>query len=145
MYDRDARGGRRPLAPCLGRDRARRRRQDLNIARPRGGREGRRVGPVPARFRGEPDRRRSPTAGRCEMIERIIRASVAARGLVVAAALILALVGIYAVRTTPVDDLPDPSAVQVILRTTHSRHDTARVMRRLQVLESVRRSVSTPV
>src|SRR3546814_13460398 len=53
------------------------------------------------------------------MLERIIRASVAARGLVVAAALILALVGIYAVRTTPVDALPDLSDVQVIIRTTY--------------------------
>ena len=41
------------------------------------------------------------------MIARIIRASVAARGLVVAAALILTLLGIAAVRTTPVDALPD--------------------------------------
>ncbi|BBE33056.1 efflux RND transporter permease subunit [Sphingosinicella microcystinivorans] len=53
------------------------------------------------------------------MIERIIRASVAARGLVVAAALILALIGIAAVRTTPVDALPDLSDVQVIIRTTY--------------------------
>ena len=53
------------------------------------------------------------------MIERIIRASVAARGLVVAAALILTLIGIAAVRTTPVDALPDLSEVQVIIRTTY--------------------------
>src|SRR3546814_12361102 len=53
------------------------------------------------------------------MLERIIRASVAARGLVVAAALILALVGLYAVRTPPVDALPDLSDVQVIIRTTY--------------------------
>ncbi|WP_432768407.1 MAG: efflux RND transporter permease subunit [Sphingopyxis sp.] len=53
------------------------------------------------------------------MIERIIRASVAARGLVVAAALILTLIGIAAVRTTPVDALPDLSDVQVIIRTTY--------------------------
>ena len=53
------------------------------------------------------------------MIERIIRASVAARGLVVAAALILTLLGIVAVRTTPVDALPDLSDVQVIIRTTY--------------------------
>ncbi len=53
------------------------------------------------------------------MIERIIRASVAARGLVVAAALILALIGVAAVRTTPVDALPDLSDVQVIIRTTY--------------------------
>ncbi|MBU0864759.1 MAG: efflux RND transporter permease subunit [Alphaproteobacteria bacterium] len=53
------------------------------------------------------------------MIERIIRASVAARGLVIAAALILTLVGIAAVRTTPVDAIPDLSDVQVIIRTTY--------------------------
>lgn len=53
------------------------------------------------------------------MIERIIRASVAARGLVIAAALILTLIGIAAVRTTPVDALPDLSDVQVIIRTTY--------------------------
>jgi len=54
------------------------------------------------------------------MIERIIRSSVAARGLVVAAALILTLLGIAAVRTTPVDALPDLSDVQVIIRTTYA-------------------------
>ncbi|WP_439569631.1 efflux RND transporter permease subunit [Sphingopyxis sp.] len=53
------------------------------------------------------------------MIERIIRASAAARGLVVAAALILTLLGIAAVRTTPVDALPDLSDVQVIIRTSY--------------------------
>ncbi len=53
------------------------------------------------------------------MIERIIRASVAARGLVLAIALILTLLGIAAVRTTPVDALPDLSDVQVIIRTTY--------------------------
>ncbi|KGB56013.1 Heavy metal efflux pump CzcA precursor [Sphingopyxis sp. LC81] len=54
------------------------------------------------------------------MIARIIRASVAARGLVVAAALILTLLGIAAVRTTPVDALPDLSDVQVIVRTSYA-------------------------
>ncbi|WP_374525183.1 efflux RND transporter permease subunit [Sphingopyxis sp.] len=53
------------------------------------------------------------------MIAKIIRASVAARGLVVAAALILTLLGIAAVRTTPVDALPDLSDVQVIIRTSY--------------------------
>ena len=53
------------------------------------------------------------------MIARIIRASVAARGLVLAAALILTLIGIAAVRSTPVDALPDLSDVQVIIRTTY--------------------------
>ncbi|NBW75757.1 MAG: efflux RND transporter permease subunit [Sphingomonadaceae bacterium] len=52
------------------------------------------------------------------MIEWIIRASAKARGLVVVAALVLTIVGIGAVRTTPVDALPDLSDVQVIIRTT---------------------------
>src|SRR3546814_16811992 len=54
------------------------------------------------------------------MIAKIIRASVAARGLGVAAALILTLLGIAAVRTTPVAALPDLSDVQVIIRTTYA-------------------------
>ena len=53
------------------------------------------------------------------MIEWIIRASVKARGLIVVAALVLTVVGIGAVRTTPVDALPDLSDVQVIIRTTY--------------------------
>ena len=52
------------------------------------------------------------------MIAWIIRASVKARGLVALVALILTLLGIAAVRTTPVDALPDLSDVQVIIRTT---------------------------
>ena len=53
------------------------------------------------------------------MIEWIIRASVKARGLVVVAALVLTAIGVAAVRTTPVDALPDLSDVQVIIRTTY--------------------------
>ena len=53
------------------------------------------------------------------MIERIIRASVKARVFVVLAALALAAAGLWAVRTTPVDALPDLSDVQVIIRTTY--------------------------
>ena len=52
------------------------------------------------------------------MIEWIIRASVKARWLIVVAAMALTLIGIGAVRTTPVDALPDLSDVQVIIRTT---------------------------
>ena len=52
------------------------------------------------------------------MIAAIIRASVKARFLVLLAALVLVVVGIGAVRTTPVDALPDLSDVQVIVRTT---------------------------
>ncbi len=53
------------------------------------------------------------------MIERIIRASVRARGFVLLAALALVVIGIGAVRTTPVDALPDLSDVQVIIRTSY--------------------------
>ena len=53
------------------------------------------------------------------MIEWIIRASVKARTLIVIAALLLTVIGIGAVRTTPVDALPDLSDVQVIIRTTY--------------------------
>ena len=53
------------------------------------------------------------------MIEAIIHWSVKTRGLVVVAALVLTVIGIGAVRTTPVDALPDLSDVQVIIRTTH--------------------------
>lgn len=53
------------------------------------------------------------------MIEWIIRASVKARGLIVVAALVLTVIGIGALRTTPVDALPDLSDVQVIIRTTY--------------------------
>ena len=53
------------------------------------------------------------------MIEWIIRASVRARGLVVIASLVLTVIGIGAVRTTPVDALPDLSDVQVIIKTSY--------------------------
>jgi Cu(I)/Ag(I) efflux system membrane protein CusA/SilA len=53
------------------------------------------------------------------MIAAIIRWSVANRMLVVAAALALAIAGAIAVRTTPVDALPDLSDVQVVIRTTY--------------------------
>ena len=53
------------------------------------------------------------------MIEAIIRWSVKTRSLVVVIALVLTVIGIGAVRTTPVDALPDLSDVQVIIRTTY--------------------------
>ena len=52
------------------------------------------------------------------MIAAIIRASVRARNLVLVAALVLTAFGVAAVRTTPVDALPDLSDVQVIIRTS---------------------------
>ena len=53
------------------------------------------------------------------MIEAVIRASVKARGLLIVAALVLTIIGIGAVWTTPVDALPDLSDVQVIIRTSY--------------------------
>lgn len=53
------------------------------------------------------------------MIAAIIRWSIANRFLVVLAALILAVAGALAIRSTPVDALPDLSDVQVVVRTTY--------------------------
>jgi len=53
------------------------------------------------------------------MIAGVIRWSVANRLMVVLAALALAIAGAIAVRTTPVDALPDLSDVQVVIRTTY--------------------------
>ncbi|MBL8552203.1 MAG: efflux RND transporter permease subunit [Hyphomonadaceae bacterium] len=53
------------------------------------------------------------------MIAAVIRWSVANRLLVVLAALALAFAGAIAVKTTPVDALPDLSDVQVVIRTTY--------------------------
>ncbi|MBN8501219.1 MAG: efflux RND transporter permease subunit, partial [Sphingomonadales bacterium] len=53
------------------------------------------------------------------MIAAIIRASVRVRNLVLLAALVLTIAGVAAVRSTPVDALPDLSDVQVIIRTSY--------------------------
>ena len=52
------------------------------------------------------------------MIARIIEASVRLRILVLLGALVLIVIGIAALRSTPIDALPDLSDVQVIVRTT---------------------------
>ena len=52
------------------------------------------------------------------MIARLIRWSVANRFLVLVASVFLAAWGVYSLRQTPVDALPDLSDVQVIIRTT---------------------------
>ncbi len=54
------------------------------------------------------------------MIAAVIRWSVKARGLIALAALVLTVIGIGAMRTTPVDALPDLSDVQVIIRTSYA-------------------------
>lgn len=53
------------------------------------------------------------------MIERVIRASVENRVLILFGALLLAIAGIVAVLKTPVDALPDLSDVQVIIKTDY--------------------------
>jgi Cu(I)/Ag(I) efflux system membrane protein CusA/SilA len=53
------------------------------------------------------------------VIARVIEASIRTRGLVLLAALALAIAGVWAIRTTPVDALPDLSDVQVIIRTSY--------------------------
>ena len=53
------------------------------------------------------------------MIAALIRASVRARVFVLLAALALLVVGVIAVRSTPVDALPDLSDTQVIIRTSY--------------------------
>jgi Cu(I)/Ag(I) efflux system membrane protein CusA/SilA len=53
------------------------------------------------------------------VIASIIRASIKGRNLVIAAALVLTAIGIAAVRTTPIDALPDLSDVQVVIRTSY--------------------------
>lgn len=53
------------------------------------------------------------------MIETVIRASVGARMLILLLASAIVAAGFWAVRTTPVDALPDLSDVQVIIRTAY--------------------------
>ena len=53
------------------------------------------------------------------MIETVIRASVGARMLILLLAGAIVAAGFWAVRTTPVDALPDLSDVQVIIRTAY--------------------------
>ncbi|MSR13640.1 MAG: efflux RND transporter permease subunit [Gammaproteobacteria bacterium] len=52
------------------------------------------------------------------MIARLIRASIEQRAIVLTLSLFLAAWGIWAVRSTPIDALPDLSDVQVIIRTS---------------------------
>ena len=53
------------------------------------------------------------------MIARLIRWSIANRFLVLLAAGLVAVAGVWAVRTTPLDAIPDLSDTQVIIRTTY--------------------------
>ncbi len=53
------------------------------------------------------------------MIAAIIRASIANRVIILALALIMGVTGVWAIRNTPVDAIPDLSDVQVIVRTPY--------------------------
>src|SRR3546814_14534975 len=53
------------------------------------------------------------------MIARIIEGSIANRLFIVLASIVIALAGFWAVRTTPVDALPDLSDVQVVIRSNY--------------------------
>ncbi len=53
------------------------------------------------------------------MIARIIESSIANRMFIVLASIAIALAGFWAVRTTPVDALPDLSDVQVVIRSNY--------------------------
>lgn len=53
------------------------------------------------------------------MIEAVIRGSIANRFIVLALAAMLAFAGIWAIRNTPVDAIPDLSDVQVIIKTSY--------------------------
>ena len=52
------------------------------------------------------------------LVARIIRASLAHRAVLLFMAVVLAVLGVYAIRAMPIDALPDLSDVQVIVRTT---------------------------
>ena len=54
------------------------------------------------------------------MIPAIIRASIANRVIILALAAMMAVAGIWAIRATPVDAIPDLSDVQVIVRTPYA-------------------------
>ncbi len=64
-------------------------------------------------------RKRCTITGSITMIEGLIRWSIHNRVLVLMASLALAVAGIYAVRNTPVDAIPDLSDVQVIIKTSY--------------------------
>ncbi|WP_026481099.1 efflux RND transporter permease subunit [Ahrensia sp. 13_GOM-1096m] len=53
------------------------------------------------------------------MIEAIIRGSIANRFIVLALAIMMAFAGVWAIRNTPVDAIPDLSDVQVIIKTSY--------------------------
>ena len=56
------------------------------------------------------------------MIRAIIRASIANRVIILALAIMMGVAGVWAIRETQVDAIPDLSDVQVIVRTPYPGH-----------------------
>lgn len=54
------------------------------------------------------------------MIPALIRASIKNRFLVLALSMMLAIAGVWSIRSTPVDAIPDLSDVQVIIKTPYA-------------------------
>src|SRR6478752_8236073 len=69
------------------------------------------------------------------MLNYLVAASIKARGAVIAALVLLLLVGVWAARTLPIDALPDVSTIQVSVLTSASG---------LTPLE-IERTVTTPI
>src|SRR3546814_1826345 len=81
--------------------------------------QARRQGQLPLRAGGQERTHQRDQTGKRAMIPRIIEGSIANRLFIVLASIVIALAGFWAVRTTPVDALPDLSVVQVVIR-SHS-------------------------
>src|SRR3546814_16666535 len=78
--------------------------------------QARRQGQLPLRAGGQERTHQRDQTGKRAMIARIIEGSIANRLFIVLASIVIALAGFWAVRTTPVDALPDLSDVQVVDR-----------------------------
>src|SRR3546814_4236111 len=73
--------------------------------------QARRQGQLPLRAGGQERTHQRDQTGKRAMIARIIEGSIANRLFIVLASIVIALAGFWAVRTTPVDALPDLSDV----------------------------------
>src|SRR3546814_14685681 len=81
--------------------------------------QARRQGQLPLRAGGQERTHQRDQTGKRAMIARIIEGSIANRLFIVLASIVIALAGFWAVRTTPVDALPDLSDVQVVIRSNY--------------------------
>src|SRR3546814_312699 len=76
-------------------------------------------GQRPLRAGGQERTHQRDQTGKRAMIAPIIEGSIANRLFIVLASIVIALAGFWAVRTTPVDALPDLSDVQVVIRSNY--------------------------